>query len=79
MDFVEPGNPVSPKVVVATIVAPATLVVMQLLGQIGFIAAWPEPVQTALAALVTAGFTFAASYVKDDPLRVPLTSTDASP
>ncbi len=66
------SNPVSPKVTSATLTTAAVTLVMYVLGQISFVADMPELVKGALLVLVTAGLTFAAGYMRRDPLRVPL-------
>lgn len=62
-------TPTSPKVTVSTVTGAATVVVLYLLGQIPVFADLNETVKGAILVIVTAGLTYAAGWLKSDPLR----------
>lgn len=65
------STPVSPKVTASTTGGAAATVLGYVLGTLPVIDGWPPVVRAALLVLLMAAGTFAAGYLKRDPLRRP--------
>lgn len=65
----ETPTPTSPKVTAATVTASVTTVVMYLVGQVPYVAAFPDDVKLAVLVIVTGLVTYVAGYLRRDPLR----------
>ena len=62
-------TPTSPKVTASTTGAAAAALLMYLLGLLPVVDAMPDAVKGALLVLVTAAVSYAAGWLKSDPLR----------